>query len=114
MAYADFDFYSGTFLGMANQADFTRLCPQAGAVIDRCTAGRAESAQGDALNMVKMAQCAVIDALLRQENGGCVLEETNDGISRRYAEAGARSRRQELEAAAELYLWRTGLMCSAV
>ena len=114
MAYADFDFYSGTFLGKAKQADFSRLCPQACAVIDRCTAGRAQNAEDETLEMVKMAQCAVIDALLHLEEGGCVLEETNDGISRRYADAAVRSRRQELEAAAELYLWKTGLMCAAV
>ena len=60
MAYADYDFYKITYLGMAIQeADFPRLSLRASAFLDYYTQGRAALNAG--LDALKMACCAVAE-----------------------------------------------------
>jgi hypothetical protein len=114
--YADFAFYLNDYQGQAlTEAEFSRLSILAKAHIDRITHGRAATATGADLVAVKMAMCAVIDELDRQEHGGIVTAESNDGISRSYATGSViKSATQRIDSAAEVYLYNTNLMFAGV
>lgn len=113
--YADFTFYKDTYHGTASSTEHTRLAVRAAAYIDRMTLGRAKTAIGDTLEAVKMAECAIVDELISQEQGGIVTSESNDGISRSYATGAViRSATQRIYAAAEVYLCNTNLCFAGV
>lgn len=113
--YADYTFYLETYKGTAADATFTRLSVLAKAHIDRITNGRAQTAADFELDAVKMAFCAVIDELDKQEQGGIVTAESNDGISRSYATGSTiKSETQRIYAAARPYLSLTNLMFAGV
>lgn len=114
--YADFAFYLNEYQGQAlTEAEFSRLSILANAHIDRITHGRAATATGADLVAVKMAMCAVIDELDRQEHGGIVTAESNDGISRSYATGSViKSATQRIDSAAEVYLYNSNLMFAGV
>lgn len=60
MAYADYEYYTDTYLGTAIQeADFPRLSLRASGFLDYYTQGRA--AQNSDLDALKMACCAVAE-----------------------------------------------------
>lgn len=60
MAYADYEYYTDTYLGTAIQeADFPRLSLRASGFLDYYTQGR--SAQNADLDALKMACCAVAE-----------------------------------------------------
>lgn len=60
MAYADYEYYTDTYLGTAIQeADFPRLSLRASSFLDYYTQGRA--AQNPELDALKMACCAVAE-----------------------------------------------------
>jgi len=71
--YADFDFYSGTYLGSAiAEADFPRLALRASMFIDRLTFQRAAAVVEDdtdlkLINAVQMATCAVAEEIQKNE-----------------------------------------------
>ena len=66
-AYADYTYYSGTFLGTAiTQSAFPVLALRASAVIDEITFGRAADEVTYATN-VKNATCAVAEELQKQD-----------------------------------------------
>ena len=111
MAYSDYIFYTNEYKGELTEADYTRQLPRASAEIDRMTFNRAKTATGDNATAVKLAECAVIDELNYQgiAGAGAVTSESNDGISRSYATAAAQSSRQRITAAADTYLYLTGL-----
>lgn len=111
--YADFTFYQNGYHGAATQADYTRLVIRATAYIDRMTNGRAKTAAGDDLAAVKLAECAVVDELLTQEQGGIVTSESNDGISRSYGSV-VRSNMQRVYEAANVFLCNTNLCFAGV
>lgn len=114
--YADFAFYLDQYQGKAlTEAEFSRLSVLAKAHIDRITHGRAVTASGADLESVKMACCAVIEELDRQEHGGIVTAESNDGISRSYATGSViKSATQRIECAAAVFLDGTNMMFSGV
>ena len=109
--YADFAFYSGTYKGIVSEPEYDRLAVRAAAEINRMTFNRAKTATGDDLIAVQFAECAVVDELSNQAVGGSgdVTSESNDGISRSYATATAKSSRQRIDAAAHTWLCVTDL-----
>ena len=114
-AYADYTYYSGTFLGTAiTETAFPALALRASAVIDEMTFGRATAEVTYAAN-VKNAMCAVAEELQRQD-----VSSSADGIQSesqgRYSvsffehSSRAKSNQTKLEDAAKLWLANTGLM----
>ncbi len=113
--YADFSFYKETYHGATPEAEYTRLAVKASAYVDRMTHGRAKTAIESDLEAVKMAECAIVDELAAQEQGGIVTSETNDGISRSYATgAVVKSATQRIYDAAEVFLCNTNLCFAGV
>lgn len=108
--YADFDFYKTTFGGKAGEAEFSDFSTLAGAHVNQITGGRAKTATGEALEAVKMAECAIVDELIAQSHGGVITAESNDGISRSYATAAVRTKAQRIYSAAEVFLCNTNLL----
>lgn len=109
--YADYAFYLNDFHGTAGEETFSRLSVIATAHIDRITSNRAKTASGADLDAVKLAFCAVIDELDKQEQGGIIASESNDGISRSYVTGSiVKSSTQRIYAAAELFLSSTNLL----
>lgn len=113
--YADYTFYLAEFNGTASGAEYNRLAVRAAAYVDRMTYGKAKTATGDDLAAVKLAECAIVDELLAQEQGGIVASETNDGISRSYATGSVvKSATQRIYAAADVFLSGTNLCFAGV
>lgn len=111
--YADYAFYIGTYNGALTETEYLRFGVRATAEINRITSQRAKTATGEDLELVKLAECAVIDELSYQSLGGSgdVTSESNDGISRSYATgAVAKSSRQRIDAAAYTWLSDTSLL----
>ena len=109
--YADFTFYRDEFKGTVTEATFARLSIIAKAHIDRITSNKAATATGKDLEAVQFAFCAVVDELDKQEQGGIITSESNDGISRSYAtSATVKSSTQRINAAAEVFLSNTNLL----
>ena len=134
MAYADYEYYTTTYLGTAIQEpDFPRLALRASSFLDYYTQGRA--AQNKDLDAVKMACCAVaeqyqtidtaqaleqrsLSAALSQD-GGELKSQTVGSWSKTYQSGGesaaqaatfATSAKSGLAAAANMYLAGTGLL----
>lgn len=111
--YADYAFYTGTYNGTLTEAEYNRFSVRATAEINRITSQKAAMATGEDLELVRHAECAVIDELSYQSLGGSgdVTSESNDGISRSYATgAVAKSSRQRIDAAAFTWLSNTNLL----
>ena len=109
--YADYTFYLNEFKGTATEETFSRLSVIAKAHIDRITSNKAATAEGDNLTAVQLAFCAVVDELEKQEQGGIITSESNDGISRSYATGSiVKSSTQRIYAAAEVFLGNTNLL----
>lgn len=111
--YADFTFYQETYNGTLTETEFMRLEVRATAEINRITSQKAKTAQGEELELVKFAECAVIDELNYQSFGGHgdIVSESNDGISRSYATGVvSKSSRQRIDAAAFTWLSDTNLL----
>jgi hypothetical protein len=111
--YSDYAFYTGTYNGALTEAEFERLGVRAMAEINRITSQKAKTAKDGDLELVKLAECAVIDELSYQSLGGSgdVTSESNDGISRSYATgAVSKSSRQRIDAAAFTWLCDTNLL----
>jgi hypothetical protein len=115
MAYADYTYYTGTYLGEdIPSASFARLSARASQKIDRLTFGRAADDE-DYTDEIKMAMCAVADTLYSYEQGGSVSgiqSERVGDLSVTYA--GTSSKQMPITAqcrqAAVEYLGSTGLM----
>lgn len=109
--YADYTFYLNDYKGQVVEADFSRLSVLATAHINRITNNRAKNATETDLEAVKMAMCAVIDELHKQEQGGIIASESNDGISKSYVTGSVvKTATQRVYAVAELYLSETNLL----
>lgn len=115
MAYADYTFYSTTYLGTAiAQADFPRLAARASVLIDLLTFGRAAAvvtAGTDTATIAKIrsATCAVAEVVQKMdESGGVVQSERVGNVQVTYSES--RSERGQVREAAKPYLWDSGLM----
>lgn len=59
MVYADYTYYSGTYMGTVSEEDFPRLAVRASSFLDYYTCNRA--ADNSALDAVKMCCCALVD-----------------------------------------------------
>lgn len=115
--YADFTFYLNKYHGKAtaDEEEFARLSVLASAHLNRITFDRAKTAEGSELEAVKFAHCAVVDELIRQESGGIVTSESNDGLSRSFAVGSVvKSQTQRINEVAELFLNSTNLMFAGV
>lgn len=134
MAYADYEYYTTTYLGTAiSEQDFPRLALRASTYLDYYTAGKA--AQNATLDAVKMACCAVAEqyhaidtaqALAQKslsealsQEGGELQSQTVGSWSKTYrsggesaaqAAASATSAKAGLASAASMYLAGTGLL----
>jgi hypothetical protein len=120
MAYADYTYYSGTFLGTAIvSADFAALAFRASAVIDAITFARAEpivtaATETTVIAAIKNAMCAVAEELQRQDanNADGIQSESQGQYSVSFAVNSSRMKTNQtkLEDAARLWLANTGLM----
>lgn len=59
MTYADFEYYSGTYMGAVSENDFPRLAVRASSFLDYYTRNKAKD-HAD-LDAVKMCCCALVD-----------------------------------------------------
>lgn len=59
MTYADYEYYTGTYMGAVSEEDFPRLAVRASSFLDYYTKGKAAS-HAD-LDAVKMCCCALVD-----------------------------------------------------
>lgn len=108
--YSDFSFYKDTYNGVLTEEEYKRYGVQAMAEIDRITSQRSKTATGGDLELVKFAECAVLDELGKQADGGIVTAESNDGISRSYAAETTKTAQQRVFAAAFTWLNGTNLL----
>lgn len=133
MAYADYEYYTTTYLGTAiKEGDFPRLSLRASSFLDYYTQGRA--AQNSDLDALKMACCAVAEqyqsidtaqALAQKslstslESGGELQSQTVGSWSKTYRSGGdsaqqalssAQSAQASLAAIAQQYLGTSGLL----
>jgi hypothetical protein len=116
-AYADFTYYSTTYLGTAIASTaFNALAVRASALIDLITFDRA-AAEVDAgtLDKIKMATCAVAEELQRQDSAGGVdgLDSERQGqysVKYRKGSVMAQSNQSRVESAAKVYLSSTFLL----
>ena len=59
MTYADYTYYSGTYMGIVSEEDYPRLAVRASSFLDYFTMGKAEN-NAD-IDAVKMCCCALVD-----------------------------------------------------
>jgi hypothetical protein len=115
VAYADYTYYTVTYLGNAiAEADFPRLSERASEFVDRTTYGRAAD-DTDNTTAIKKAMCAIADVMQTVENDGGIdgiQSESIGSSSVTYADNSARRLVMEdrYEQAARRYLGSTGLM----
>ena len=115
MAYADYTYYSGRFLGsLVPQGRFDAYARKAGAYLDQVTGGGA--AAYTASDAVKDACCAVAEAYYENDQGGGVASERagEHAVSYVIGISKSLSPSQRLYAAACLYLAETGLLFRGV
>lgn len=135
MAYADYTYYTGEWLGTAiAEADFPRLALRASDFLDYYTRGKAASATGETVvDALAKACCAVAEQMQEDEKlkavaaqavdaalagNGEVKSETVGSWSRTYATAsdyaadksGATALRSQYARIADEYLVNTGLL----
>lgn len=133
MAYADYEYYTTTYLGTAiKEDDFLRLSLRASSFLDYYTQGRA--AQNAALDALKMACCAIAEqyqsieaaqSLVQKslsasaETGGELQSQTVGSWSKTYRSGGesaqqalssVQASQAALGAIAQQYLAGTGLL----
>lgn len=120
-AYADWTYYSVTFLGAAiAQADAARLLLRASEQIDKVTYGRAAAvilAATDTatIDLIKKAVCAVAEQYQANElagDGDAISQESVGSLSVTYAPGSTqqKTRLRKIQEAALTYLADTGLM----
>jgi hypothetical protein len=116
--YADYAYYTGTFLGAAiTESAFPALALRASAVIDQITFGRAavDYAATTNVNAIKNATCAVAEELERQDAQGNVdgiASESQGQYSVSYLANSNRSKSnlEKQQTVAALWLANTALM----
>lgn len=115
MAYADYPYYATEYGGSAiSESDFSRLSRQASAYLDTITYGNAEKAEDSGVQAkLSDACCVIVELLHKQEQGGEVTSESNDGASVTYA-TDSITTQQRLYNAAVVYLSNTGLLYAGV
>jgi hypothetical protein len=120
-AYADYTFYSTTYLGTAiASADFARLALRASAVIDQITFNRASpivtaDTDDDTILAIQNATCAVAEEIQTQESSGNIDGVTSERVGNYSVSYGAGARAAlsndaKVAKVALLYLSNTELM----
>lgn len=120
--YADFAYYSGTFLGtVIAEVNFPALALKASAHVDQFTFQRAADLETTDENYpaVQNATCAIAEELQRQSQSGNtdgITSESQGRYSVSYAASSskAKSNQAKLFDVAKLYLANTGLMFAGV
>jgi len=117
MAYADYIFYTNTYLGSAiAETSFPQLALRASAVIDQITFDRAaDETIPDVVNKIKLAMCALAEELQKQDyaNGADgIASESQGQYSVSFAANSSRmkSNQSKLESVAKLWLANTTLL----
>lgn len=110
MPYASYLFYKEVFLGTMEETAFQRLALRATEYIQGLTFGMSERYEDDR-DLLKKATCAVADALLLNEKGGGIVNETVGKVTRNYAAgiSNTLTENQRIYEAATRYLLREGL-----
>src|SRR5690349_13669745 len=120
-AYADFTYYSNTFLGTAiAETDFPRLALRASGVLDQLTFGRVApivtaATDTETIDKIKMATCEVAEELQREDSAGGadgLQSESQGQYSVSYGSNSSRSKTNKTKQneAANLWLANTGLL----
>ena len=111
-AYADYTYYTGTFLGTAiASGDFARLALRASTIIDQITFGRAAD-DTDNETAIKNAMCAVaeeIQTLEQNADGEAVTSESVGNYSVSYDVSRVKTKTRRYQDAAAPWLANTGL-----
>lgn len=115
MSYADWTFYSTTYLGTEIiQAEFPALALRASVIIDMLTFNRAAAeTDTELVTKIKFAVCAVADELKAQitQPGGIESERVgNHSVTYAKTSEMQLSNHQKLSGAARVFLANTGLM----
>ena len=115
--YADFAYYTSTFLGTAiAEADFPRLALHASAVIDQITFNRATAeTDTDVIDKIKMAMCEVAEELQREDaadGADGITSESVGSYSVSFSAASSKqlTNQQRQSNAARLWLANTSLL----
>lgn len=106
----EYEFYTEKYGGTLPKADFERLRGRAMSYLVSVTLGKVQYVQDPLRRQVDMAVCALVDVIHKQESGGDVTSESNDGISVTYASKVQQTEQKQLYEAASAYLAWTGLM----
>ena len=126
MPYADFAYYTGTYLGTAlSEQEFPACARKASILIDDLTFGRTGKLSASQIpDAVRDAACSAAEiyadylakknASLKATKSGTVKSESNDGFSVSYADYNAEQARisaeSEMSEEITIYLANTGLM----
>lgn len=114
MNYADFAFYKEQYKGMLSADIFERLIFKSSAEIAKLTFGRVENKALFARfeREIRCATCAVLEAFYKNEAGGGIASETNDGISINYVAGVSKAKTDDgrIYEAALRYLAETPLL----
>lgn len=129
MAYADYEFYTATYLGAAvPEAAFPRMAARASEYLDDFTSGRAAMVTGAALEAVRRCCCAMAETLYAEQQAavsaadggppeGAVLKAETNGTWRQEYEltaAALKTAEQKLYDGAKRYLAAWGLLYRGV
>lgn len=126
MPYADFAYYTGTYLGtVLSEQEFPACARKASILIDDLTFGRTGKLSASQIpDAVRDAACSAAEiyadylakkkAALKATESGTVKSESNDGFSVSYADYNAEQARisaeSEMSEEITIYLANTGLM----
>lgn len=111
MAYADYTYYSTSYLGTAiPESEFPRLAMRASAILDRLTFGRAAT---DTTNTaaIKNAMCAVAEELYTEQTSDgseYIKSESQGRYSVTYADGAIESRTSTQRYWDAAHLWLSG------
>jgi len=108
--YADYEGYRLMYPDGLSEAEFGGVLARAEALADVWTAGRAQQAQGWALEQLRMAIYALANEMHEREKngGGALIAVRNDGYSEEYAKE--KDGEEKLRAEAMKWLSGTGLV----
>lgn len=118
MAYADYGFYTDFYKGTLTEDEFHQMESRADAYLDYLTGNRLKQNPEAITKEVKMAVCAVLEELNRQEyigKEGRISSFTNDGYTEHLSYGNDnRSNPRRLKETAMMYLSGTGLLYRGV
>ncbi len=116
MPYADFTYYTDTFLGQVikDESQFLSCEKRASDYLDAATMGRADEASRLAPAKVKDCVCALSEQIYLLNARAGAVSVTNDGLSVSYAKDAGADEQQRLWQTISQYLFLTGLLYRGV